>query len=127
MRITCVHIVLADLVIIAVLAAAFLGGNLSPQDMRSTIGGGNCRVCPGEANNGCLENTCTFVSRSCGGTSGGSYKVCTQGTHPEQNCLDDDTVSCGTRDYCCAGEGGCTPSSADCSCHSDQVTYTGCL
>jgi hypothetical protein len=121
-----VPIVLAALAMLALLASPFLGEDLSRQDMTSTIGGGNCKTCPGSANNTCTKTSCSAFSSGCVGTSGGSYKVCTQGTHSEQNCLNDDKLTCGTEDSCKFGEGGCTGGNYDCSCHSKSVEVTGC-
>jgi len=125
MKIMRVHMALGALAMLALLASPFLGQNLSQQDMISTIGGGNCKVCPGDANSTCTKSPCSFFS-GCSEVSGGSYKVCAQGTHPDQNCKNDDKVSCGTYDYCASGEKSCTSSTYDCSCHSKTNEVTGC-
>jgi len=126
MRISRMHIMVGGLAALTLLVISLSNGNLDQRDMTSTIGGGNCKVCPGDANSTCSKSICSFVGSNCREASGGSYKVCAQGTNPEQNCVNDDKVSCGTYDYCASGEKTCTSAKYDCSCHSEAATYTGC-
>ncbi|MHC4640524.1 MAG: hypothetical protein ACYS32_02690 [Planctomycetota bacterium] len=116
-------------VVAAVLCVGFASStNLSTSEMDATWGGGNCKMCPQNTNADCGQTSCTFYlgSTSCKETSGGSYKVCADGTHKDQECYNDDSVSCGTRDYCDDGEGHCDKDNYDCSCHSEAKTMAGC-
>lgn len=105
-----------------------LNSHMSSTEMRMTWGGGNCTICPGEANNTCSSSTCSWWPRStqCYSDSGGNWKSCKESTHPEHNCNNDDNVSCGTRDECDEGQGTCSSSSYDCSCNSEPHYYVGC-
>jgi hypothetical protein len=125
MRISRMHTMIGGLAVLFLLAMVVSARDLSPKDMASTIGGGNCKICPGDANSTCSKTVCSFAS-GCSELSGGSYKVCAQGTNQEQNCINDDRVSCGTNSYCASGEKGCTSANYNCSCHSSDVTYGGC-
>ena len=120
------------LMVLLLLAVPLIHGTMSHAQMLATSGGANCKVCPGEANSSCNQQTCTYVELSawkgCEELSGGTYKVCANGTHPEQNCLNDASVSCGTAGICSLNEGNpkCTSSTYNCTCHSKKVTRTGC-
>lgn len=120
-------ILIVVVAIAAVFSVAFASStNLSTSEMDATWGGGNCKVCPGTANVTCSKGPCTFKDGECKEASGGSYKVCKPGTHPEQECYNDDTLTCGTIDYCANNEGGCDKDNYDCSCHSEAYEVTGC-
>ena len=116
------------LTIVVVFTIVFVSSNsLSTSEMAATWGGGNCKKCPSETNSTCGKNPCSGGSSGCSEYSGGSYKVCEQGTHPDQNCTNTDSVSCGTHDTCAVNEGDCKGADAyDCSCHSTTHYMTGC-
>jgi hypothetical protein len=118
-------LIIVCVAIVAVFSVAFASSNsLSTSEMNATWGGGNCKVCPGTPNSTCTVSPCSFRDGACSGFSGGSYKVCAAGA-PTQNCTNG-TVTCGTSDSCANGEGSCSSSTYDCSCHSVAAYYFGC-
>jgi hypothetical protein len=116
------------IVVVALLVGPVLSRNLSQAAMESTIGGGNCKLCGdnGNTNATCTKGPCTFLN-GCEEATGGSYKVCAQGDHPEQQCDNKpDSLTCGQIKSCADGEGSCSSDNYDCSCHSDDKKVNGC-
>ena|GEM_PF-2703782 len=125
-------IICATLMVLLLLAVPLIHGTMSHAQMLATSGGANCKVCPGEANSSCEKTTCSFFPKTetlparCREYSGGDYKVCAQGDHPEQECDNDDKVSCGQLKFCDDGDGQCNADTYDCTCHSQTVKRSGC-
>ena len=117
------------LAVVLLVAMAF-GSSLSPNEMASTIGGGNCSRCPTSTNASGPSMSCTINTSetACVENESCDYKVCESYEHPEAECYNDDDVTAFYQKYCANGEEGCDVSKGqmDCSCNSDPKTRKGC-
>jgi len=119
-----------SLAAVVLLAAMAFGSSLSPSEMASTIGGGNCSRCPTSTNASGPSMSCTINTSETGCLEKEScdYKVCESYEHPEAECYNDDDVTAYYLKYCPDGEGGCDvdEGKTGCGCYSDPKTRKGC-
>ena len=105
-----------------------VNSNLSAGEMDAVRGFRNCKKCPDTAGSSCGQVSCSYFPsiEQCPEDGGGTYKTCAQAENPEMSCVNTTRVSCGTRQHCILGEGGCNSETYNCSCHQKQLYFDGC-